>query len=163
MCVAASVGSIPLQSIDLPDSAAEPVDARLEALLQSGRGRRPASAASAAASRVLPSLSAMPMLRESSTTTAMMFCCELSAETDMAGCQSKQQDQRHQRGLHAPDRPRAPAVQLWRSARAVCERSAARGRRRTRAISTGNSHAGHGASSTKRPLVKTGLGYLKRN
>src|SRR5437899_8289923 len=31
----------------------------------------------------------MLMLRESSTTTAIMFCCELSSATRIAGCHSK--------------------------------------------------------------------------
>ena len=81
MCVAASVGSDSFSPSTALSSTAEPVEARLETLLQSCKhpvlkcGERGSFARFA-------SLSAIAMLRESSTTTAMMFCCELSAATD---------------------------------------------------------------------------------
>ena len=76
----------------------------------------------AAASRVsLPSLplSAMAMLRESSSTTAITFCCGANSATVTAGCQSKTSTVRWQMNirLQQPHHAGAPLGHEGRSAR----------------------------------------------
>ncbi len=65
----------------------EAVEARLKFLLQFGEQCRPRAPWRLALRAVAP-WSAMAMLRESSTRTAMMFCCGFSSATVIAGCHS---------------------------------------------------------------------------
>ena len=145
----------------LADSTSEPIEACLKALLQSGensvlkRGERCSFACFAVAVR-------NAMLRESSTTTAMMFCCELSADTVIAGCHSNSKNECNQCGLHSPDGPGTPGLQLGRGIAqpAVNQQGEPAAKRKNQRW---QQPSGHVESSMNRPLVKTGLGYLKRN
>src|SRR5882757_5197868 len=125
--------------------------------------RTPSSrAASAAASRVLPPLSAIAMLRESSTTTAIMFCCELNAATVIAGCHSSNNNSATNTDC-VPHTAHARQLRRVGAASLILRRTSSANPPAAAIINTNKSHAGHGESSTKRPFVKTGLGYLKRN
>src|ERR1035441_8284376 len=100
----------------------------------------------------------MLMLRESSTTTAMMFCCELNPLTTIAGCHSSSR-------ISATCADCVPQIAQARQlfSLGVASRSFQRiskaSPQAAAKINTSSSHAGHVPSSTKRPLVKTGLGY----
>src|SRR5271155_406172 len=102
------------------------------------------------------------MLRESSTTTATMFCCELSADTIIAGCHSNSKmSATHADCIPHTAHPRQ-VCNLGEASRSRLRTSMASPAENAR-ISTGSSHLGHVDSSTNRPLAKTGLGYLKIN
>ncbi len=104
----------------------------------------------------------MAMLRESSTTTAMMFCCELSAATVIAGCHSSSRTSATNADC-VPHTAHACQLRSVGAASRSLQRTSKASPPAETMISTGKSHAGHAESSTNRPLVKTGLGYLKRN
>ncbi len=119
-------------------------------------------ASSAASSRARPLTSLVAMLRESSTTTAMMFCCELNSLTVIAG--------RHSRSNSSASV--ADCMNHTIQARQLRSLGAASRRRRRMSIArpppavamkNSSSQAGHVLRSTKWPLVNTGIGYLKRN
>ena len=57
------------------------------------------------------------MLRESSTSTAMMFCCRLSSAMVMARLPQQHQDARRQQRLQSPDDPTPPTTEEWRGLR----------------------------------------------
>ena len=56
------------------------------------------------------------MLRESSTSTAMMFCCGFSSATVMAGCHSSRSTTRRQQRLQQPDHAGAPVPHIGAAA-----------------------------------------------
>src|SRR5262245_57967616 len=102
------------------------------------------------------------MLRESSSKIAMIFCCEESSATVIAGRHSNisniaiSKDCSNQitlaRQLLNFGAAAANRIRI-RNAKAVIEIT----------ISKTRSHPGHELSSTNRPLRNTELGYLKKN
>ena len=156
-----SRGRDALGAVDALDVAVEAIKARLKTILETGRTPS-LRAASAASSRARPFTSVEAILRESSMTTAMMFCCELSSPTVIAGCH-----RRSNRSANVDDcmSQMIQARQFRRFGAALRRRQRMRSAKAPTAVTIkiGSSQAGHVLSSTKRPFVNTGIGYLKRN
>ena len=106
----------------------------------------PSSARLAAASRVPPA-SAMPMLRESSTSTATTFCCGRSVATLSAGCHSRNRISASMADSSSQMASgRAPLNMPW--LRPMCQYS----RPVPHTTAAASSHSGHGVSNTNWPL-----------
>ena len=104
----------------------------------------------------------MAMLRESSTRTAMMFCCGFNSATVIAGCQSSTSTS----VARANSRNQmTPARQLRTGAAACGKRARISSARPTAVASTrkNNTHFGQPPSRTNSPLEKIDDGYLKRS
>ena len=102
------------------------------------------------------------MLRESSTTTAMMFCCGLSSAIMSAGCHSKRSTMAATANCSSQMRPTRQFLTLTaafgrreRISRAKLTAVAISSRPRT--------HFGQAPSNTRFPLENTAVGYLKSN
>src|SRR5580704_11520325 len=104
----------------------------------------------------------MAMLRESSTITAMMFCCGLSSDTVIAGSHSKT---RMSAASSACKPQITHARQLWMTG-AACPRRERISRARPTAAATISStsiHLGHAPRRANCPRAYTERGYLKKN
>src|SRR5216683_8291906 len=116
----------------------------------------------ACASRVAPPLSAMDMLRESSTSTAMMFCCGLSSATRMAGCHNKSRTSAASANWSSQMMPALQSLTCV-AASGNFERISQASPAPAANTKRTKTHHGQEPSSTRVPFEKTARGYLKKN
>src|ERR1035441_3215214 len=123
------------------------------------------SAFTAAASRVvLPSApaSAIAMLRESSTSTAMMFCSDFSSATVIAGSHNSSSNSATV-AASSPQTAHARQFLTRGAASGSCRQISHANPPAKTTIGSISTHPGHAPRRMSLPFVNTGIGYLKKN
>src|SRR5580704_12764783 len=104
----------------------------------------------------------MAMLRESSTSTAMMFCCGFNWETVIAGCH-RSTSTRAASSVCKPQRNQARQLRMTGAASAMRERVSHARPAAAATISSTSIHVGHAPKRANWPRAYTERGYLKKN
>src|SRR5580704_1088629 len=104
----------------------------------------------------------MAMLRESSTSTAMMFCCAFNSATVIAGCHSSTSSSAAGR-VCSPQITQARQPRITGAARARRERISHARPAPAATISSTSIHFGHAPRRANWPRAYTERGYLKKN
>src|SRR5579871_4750594 len=104
----------------------------------------------------------MAMLRESSTSTAMMFCCGLSSATVMAGCQSRMSTIAASVDC-SPQITHARQLRIIGAASASFDQMSHASAAAAATISTTSTHFGHAPSSANWPRAYMERGYRRRS
>ena len=102
------------------------------------------------------------MLRESSTSTAMMFCCGFNSATVIAGCHSSTSSS----AASSVCKPQITQARQLRMTGAACARRERISQARPAAaarISSTSIHFGHAPKKANWPRAYTERGYLKKN
>ena len=102
------------------------------------------------------------MLRESSTSTAMMFCCGFNSATVIAGCHSSTSSS----AASSVCKPQITQARQLRMTGAACARRERISHARPAAaarISSTSIHFGHAPKRANWPRAYTERGYLKKN
>jgi hypothetical protein len=102
------------------------------------------------------------MLRESSTSTAIIFCCDFSSATVIAGSHSSARSS----ATIAASIPQIAHTRQFRTrgaASGICLQISHASPPIATAVSSASNQPGHAPSRMYLPLVKTGIGYLKKN
>ena len=119
----------------------------------------------AAVSRaIVPSApaSAFAMLSESSTSTAIMFCCDFNSATVIAGSHNSSSSN----ATSADSSPHTSHARQFRTRGAAsgsCRQVSHANPPAKTTISRISTHPGHAPRRMSLPFVNTGIGYLKKN
>src|ERR1700677_1736548 len=102
------------------------------------------------------------MLRESSSTTAITFCCGASSAMVMAGCHSSTRTVAMSKDCSNQTAP-ARHLLIFGAACGSRDRISSASPDADATMSSSNTQPGHAPSRTNLPLENTGIGYLKKN
>src|SRR5690348_2920581 len=102
------------------------------------------------------------MLRESSTSSAMMFCCGFNSATVMAGCQSST-SRIAASSVCSPQMTQVRQPRTVSAACARCERISHASATPAATISSASTHFGHAPNRANWPCAYTERGYFRKN